>query len=377
MCQSHYPILRAGGTLSKIAYHSMVTLPQPFFILSHRQEGMRHMKKPIDFKQVRADADFLTVLTHYNITAVKDGQKPGQYKCHCPFHDDRRPSLKVNTERNVFHCFPCEASGNVLEFVMRYESLEALPAAKRLMEICNLANGAPVTIKEQRPAERPAPPEPEPAEDGIPYNRVLTFELQLTQPPELLTWLEARGIDQSMIDAFGLGLASKRSKTIGGRLAIPIHNERGELIAYCGRALDDAEPKYRLPTNFRKDLALFNLHRVATSPSTPAMAILAESYLSVIKHHAEDWAIVSPMGRSISEQQAMLLREHGFTHAIIIADGDAPGREGARLIASALAPNFWVRVIDMPDGQKPHHLDHQTFREICSELMPDAAISDQ
>jgi DNA primase len=345
----------------------MVTLSQPFFILSHRQEGMRPMKKPIDFKQVRADADFLTVLTHYNITAVKDGQKPGQYKCHCPFHDDRRPSLKINTERNVFHCFPCEASGNVLEFVMRYENLEALPAAKRLMEICNLGETAPATGKAERPSKEPTAPEPEAMEDGIPYNRGLTFELKLTQPPELLTWLKERGIDESMIDAFGLGLASNRSKTIGGRLAIPIHNEKGELIAYCGRSLDDAEPKYRLPTNFRKDLALFNLHRVSPS-APPATVILVESYLSVIKHHAEDWAIVSPMGRSISEAQIELLHEHGFTHVIVIADGDTPGREGARSIASALSPSLWVRVIDLPDGQKPHHLDQETFHQLCAGL---------
>lgn len=335
---------------------------------------MRPMKKPIDFKQVRADADFLTVLTHYNIMAVKDGQKPGQYKCHCPFHDDRRPSLKINTERNVFHCFPCEASGNVLEFVMRYENLEALPAAKRLMEICNLGEIAPATGKAKRPPEEPAAPEPGAMEDGIPYNRVLTFELKLTQPPELLAWLAERGINEATANTFGLGLASNRSKTIGGRLAIPIHNERGELIAYCGRTLDEAEPKYRLPTNFRKDLALFNLHRVVTS-HPPATAILVESYLSVIKHHAEDWAVVSPMGRSISEEQIALLRDLGFTHAIIIADGDTPGREGSRSIASALASSCWVRVIELPDGQKPHHLDHQTFRKICAKPIPAGVAS--
>lgn len=325
-------------------------------------------KQPIDFKQVRNDADFLTLLNHYGITAVKDGQKEGQYKCHCPFHDDRRPSLKINTERNVFHCFPCEASGNILDFVMRYESLEPFPAAKRLMEICGMSGTTPARPPKPAPAEKP--PEVPPEEDGIPYNRVLTFELKLSKPPELIAWLEERGIDEAMMDQFGLGLASKRSKTIGGRLAIPIHNEQGELVAYCGRALDDAEPKYRLPTHFRKDLAVFNLHRIPRGDKAPKTAILVESYLSVIKHHAAEWAVLSPIGRSIAEAQIELLKDHGFTHIVVVADGDEPGRQGARSIASALAPSFWVRVIDLPDEQKPHHLDHQTFRKICAEVMP-------
>lgn len=326
------------------------------------------MAKPtIDFKKVRAEASFLLLLEHYGIAVAKDGQKEGQYKCRCPFHDDRQPSLKINTTRNVFHCFPCEASGNILDFVMRHETLDPLPAAKRLMEICGLS-GTAGTPKKAPPPEPAEPPTALPSEeDGIPYNRLLTFELKLSCPPELIAWLADHGIDEAMIDRFGLGLASTRSKTIGGRLAIPIHNERGELIAYCGRALDDAEPKYRLPTNFRKDLALFNLHRLTTDESSPATVILVESYLSVIKHRADDLAIVSPMGRSISKAQIALLQEWGFTRAVIVADGDEPGRQGARSIAGVLAPHLWLRVIALPDGQKPHHLDQQTFRRLVNE----------
>ena len=170
-----------------------------------------------------------------------------------------------------------------------------------------------------------------------------------------------------MIDRFSLGLASKRSKTIGGRLAIPIHNEKGELIAYCGRALDDADPKYRLPTNFRKDLAIFNLNRIPVGEDAPDTIVLVESYLSVIKHHAKDLAIASPMGRSISEDQIALLQEWGFQKVIVLADGDEPGRQGARSIAGALAPFLWARVIDLPDGQKPHHLKPDELRALCAQ----------
>ena len=46
-----------------------------------------------------------------------------------------------------------------------------------------------------------------------------------------------------------------------GRIVIPIHNERGELVAYAGRSIDGSEPRYKLPAGFHKSVELFNLHR--------------------------------------------------------------------------------------------------------------------
>jgi DNA primase len=78
-------------------------------------------RERIDFNFVREEADFLTVLKHYGIAAEGQGV---QRVCRCPFHADRKPSLKVNLGRKVFHCFGCGASGNVIEFVRRKEGLD-------------------------------------------------------------------------------------------------------------------------------------------------------------------------------------------------------------------------------------------------------------
>ena len=69
----------------------------------------------LDFKRLRAEADFSAVLASYDIEMKKDGTRPGQFKALCPFHDDKDPSLKINTDKNIFHCFVCEAKGNVRE----------------------------------------------------------------------------------------------------------------------------------------------------------------------------------------------------------------------------------------------------------------------
>src|SRR5690349_14655033 len=110
-------------------------------------------RERIDFNFVRQEADFLTVLEHYGITVEGHGV---QRVCRCPFHADRKPSLKVNLGRKVFNCFGCGASGNVIEFVRRKEGLdqdEVRAAARKLASICTIALAPPLgqRVRRQKP----------------------------------------------------------------------------------------------------------------------------------------------------------------------------------------------------------------------------------
>jgi DNA primase len=326
-----------------------------------------------DFKHVREHADFQTILNHYGIETQQDGTKAGQIKALCPFHDDTKPSLKVNLERKIYHCFPCEAKGNVLDFVMAREGCEIREAASIVVDVCGISPNPSVKPGRKQAAEplparqaKPETPAPAPDGDGVAYNKILSFELQLTRPTQLIEWLASRGIGEDAVELFGLGLASKKSKTIGDRLAIPFHSCNGELIGYCGRYVGDDVPedvpKYVLPKGFHKELELFNLNRISAS-DTKGYVILAESYLSVLRHFPA-LPIASPCGRSISPEQVALLRERGFTRAVVVGDGDEPGRAGAIDIAGALAPHMWARVVEIEDGVKPHHLETEKFAEM-------------
>jgi DNA primase len=329
-----------------------------------------------DFKHVRENADFQTILNHYGIETKKDGTKAGQVKALCPFHDDTKPSLKVNLERKIYHCFPCEAKGNVLDFVMAREGCEIREAAKIVVDVCGISpNPNAIAGQKKRnptpPARQAKPETPAPAPvttsdaeaDGVPYNKPLDFELKLTRPPELMDWLAERGITDEMADQHGLGMASNKSKTIGGRLAIPLRDESGVLLGYCGRYLGDASaddvPKYVLPKQFRKELLVYGLaelkKRWLFEGRHEQGLFVVESYLSVIKH-GDHVPMISMMGRSISQAQIDLIKDLPFRAIIAVSDGDEPGREGARDIAGAVAPHRWTRVVDMPDDQKPHHM---------------------
>ncbi len=79
------------------------------------------MVKPwMDFAFTRERADFATILARYDIATAR---LRGQVSVLCPFHDDRRPSLSVNLDRKLFHCFACQAKGDILDFVAKIEEV--------------------------------------------------------------------------------------------------------------------------------------------------------------------------------------------------------------------------------------------------------------
>jgi DNA primase len=129
-----------------------------------------------------------------------------------------------------------------------------------------------------------------------------------------------------MADQYCLGLASKKSKTIGGRLAIPLRDENGILLGYCGRYLGDATaddvPKYVLPKQFRKELVVYGLSELKKRWFFEGRAeqgvFIVESYLSVIKH-GHRVPMISMMGRSISDQQIELIKDLPFRAMIAVS----------------------------------------------------------
>lgn len=326
------------------------------------------MAPRVDFKAVRAQADFARVLAAYNIDLQKDGSKEGQFKALCPFHEDTKPSLKVNTAKNLFHCFACEAKGNVLDFVMQMDGIDIRPAALKVQDICGLSGQGGMSAKQREPSPPPPPPKAETPEeelDGTPYNPPLTFELNLTMDAKLQEWLSNHGIDDAAVESFGLGRASKRSKSIGNRLAIPLHDQAGRLIGYCGRHVsEDDEPKYRLPKGFKKELEWFNWHRL---PKAPTVVVIFESYLSVMRHH-QHVPCLSPFGRTISGAQIDMLRSLNTPQIIVVFDGDSPGYTGAADVAGQLAPYFWVCSLHLPEGTKPHHLAWDKLRPLLVDI---------
>jgi DNA primase len=139
----------------------------------------------IDFKYVREHADFAKVLGAYSIELHKDGSRPGQFKCLCPFHDDRNPSMKVNTQKNIFNCFVCdEGHGNVLDFVMKMDAVEIREAAKTVADLSGIAYSATAsTAKPKAKAGKPNVKRAATTQAKPPSTEVPAVEVELDSTP--------------------------------------------------------------------------------------------------------------------------------------------------------------------------------------------------
>lgn len=331
----------------------------------------------IDFKHVRGSASFEKVASHYGISLAGKGD---QRSALCTFHDEGTPSLKINVAKNIFHCFGCGKKGNVLDFVTYMEGgdpsvdRDLRAGAFALAEMCGIDPVAtPVPrdrtgSRDDRPRakvrrdtvvsepEAAPPPPPKAARE----NKPLSFTLKL-DPSH--SYLAERRLSPDTIQAFGLGIADRG--LMKGRLAIPIHNEDGVLIAYAGRwaakVTPKGVPKYLLPEGFVKQSVLFNLHRI---PEGTKEVVLVESYFSVFRLHELGIPTVSPMGHAASKEQCLLLVTRGVERVVVLFDGDEAGGQGIADSVPLLARHFYVHAPPVPQGFKPHKANGKELTDL-------------
>jgi len=225
----------------------------------------------VDFRTVKEQVSMKDVLDHYKIELRQVSNISLRGKCPLPTHSsgNSTQSFNVNTEKNVWACQSSSCveardgrkGGNVLDFVSVMENCSVRDAALRLQNWF-LVPTPPAGQQEKKKTEIKETPEqraeknPDVIEE---VNAPLAFVLKgidSTHP-----YLKERGIEEETAKHFGVGFFPGRG-SMAGRLVIPIANERGELVAYAGRAIDQSEPKYKFPAGFKKSEVLFNLNRV-------------------------------------------------------------------------------------------------------------------
>jgi DNA primase len=305
------------------------------------------MSNWVDFAILKQSVPLAVVLRQYQVSLRRSGRE--QYRGICPIHrGEGREAFHANLQRNLFHCFSCGAGGTVLDFIAAMERCTLPEAARKLQPMAAM----PATA-----ATSTAPEKPRVTKKNKPLSP-LGFTLRgidSTHP-----YLAARGIEPATAAQFGIGFYPG-SGILSGRLVIPIHNERGELVAYAGRALDRTQPRYRFPAGFAKSEILFNLHRAAAA-AQPTVVVV-EGFFDCLKvHQAGTAAVVALMGAVLypSQQRALLER---FQSLILMLDGDEAGRRATAMMAARLQPHASVRVISLPDSVQPDQLSTQAIRQ--------------
>ena len=322
------------------------------------------------------------------------------FKALCPFHQEKTPSFIVSSSRQTFHCFGCGAGGSVFRFVMDYEHTD-FPSAVR-----KLAARAGITVLEKRAAgdedrrhearrtllklhadaaewfhenllKRDVG---EPARKYL-KERGITAEIakhwQLGYAPDewdtFGSWARGRGYHTR--DLISSGLAKTRDDAesapveslraydrFRGRIMFPICNDLGEVIAFSGRLLKDAEGTAKYLNSpetplFRKGSVLFGLHKSKRALIEANCAVVCEGQLDLISlFEAGITNVVAPQGTAFTENQARVLRRF-VSEAVLCFDADTAGQKAAERSLDALLRNdLVVRVAEMPAGEDPDSL---------------------
>ena len=349
-----------------------------------------------DFLESLSDkADIVDVVSDY-VTLKNSGRS---YVGLCPFHREKTPSFHVDADKQLYHCFGCQASGNVYTFVMKIENLDFVEAVKFLANRVNMPlpeEGAAKGVSREKKARL--------LEANRQAARFYHELLYLPEGAEALNYLRGRGLTDNIILRLGLGyspnarnelykhLANKdfaSSELIESGLCVmgdagprdffrnrvmfPIINTYGEVIAFGGRVMDKTEPKY-LNTgdtpvfNKRKNLYSLNLLK----KSKAKKAIITEGYMDVIALNANgyDYAVAS-LGTALTRDQIKLVSRYA-PEIYVSYDGDKAGVSAThRAIELARAEKLKVRVIALEGGKDPD----EYMRELGPQAYADSMSS--
>jgi len=269
--------------------------------------------KFVDFKAVKAAITMEQVLEHYGIL---DQFKRGTDSLSgaCPIHKGSNPTqFRVSISKNIWNCFSeCKHGGNVLDFIARMDDVSILAAANKAIEWFHL-DPEEMSVNSEGEAENEAPksgdaPRPKPAAKPAPVqekgepNKPLKFRLEKLEREH--PYLAERGLTLETIVDFGIGFCAKGM--MAERIAIPIHNPEGNVVAYAGRfpgELAEDTPKYKLPQGFRKSLELFNLDRAGKEPGP---LVIVEGFFGCMKlHQCGCRRVVALMGSTMSYESPL------------------------------------------------------------------------
>ncbi|MES2358429.1 MAG: DNA primase [Gemmatimonadota bacterium] len=332
-------------------------------------------------ERVREAADIVQIIGEH----VKLKRAGGDFRGPCPFHGGKNPNFSVSPRRGQYHCFKCGESGDVFSFLQKHLGM-SFPDSLRAV-----ASTVGIEIPQQR-VERAGP---DPLDQFREMNAAAAdyFQRELWDSERAViarTYLESRGITRADADRFELGFApddigtfrahmgtmgfdverlleggllSRRDENseprprFRNRVMFPILDAAGRHVAFGGRALGDAEPKYlnspETPV-FSKSKTLYALGWCKNAIRKADRVFVVEGYMDAIRLMiAGIETVVAPLGTALTEAQGAMVARY-TRNVYLLYDSDQAGlkatfRSGDELLRHGCA----VRVITLPNGEDP------------------------
>lgn len=333
-------------------------------------------------------------------------RKGKEFSACCPFHNEKTPSFTVSEVKQFYYCFGCHAKGNSIGFLMDYEHLSYVEAIE------SLAADQHVDI----PYEQGTFGNKN-QEDKQPFYNILKeaselFQTQLKNSERAVNYLKKRGLTGEVAKKFKIGYApdgwgfltdtlgtsnenlnaltktglivtndnNKTYDRFRDRIIFPITDQRGRIIGFGGRILDQGEPKYlNSPENtvFHKGLELYGLYEIKQALRNIERILVVEGYMDVValSQNGVHYAVASLGTATTTEQIQKTFRT---THEIIYCyDGDNAGKKAAwRALENTLSvirDGMVAKFLFLPDKEDPDTMIRKEGKEAFENRVKNAA----
>lgn len=331
---------------------------------------------PEEILKIRSSASIVDIISSY-IPLTPKGKN---YFGVCPFHEDHSPSLSVSPEKQIYKCFSCGATGNVLTFLENYLNISFMEAVNLLTSKLGIAVSIDLTPKVNLKYQKEYDlmdfalkfyhnnlnTEAGTKAREYLYKRGLTdeviddFDLGLSLDKNLLTTiLNKKGYDNEML--YNLGLISdvlNPHDMFLNRIMFPIHNLEGQVVAFTARAYqEEIKPKYinsKETYIFKKGNILFNYHRAKDMARTLKEVVIVEGNMDAIRLYASGIKnVMALMGTSLTKDQIEVLKKLR-AKIILMLDNDEAGETATYLVGQALEEkNIDFSVVRLSDAKDP------------------------
>jgi len=285
------------------------------------------------------------------------------YAACCPFHKEKSPSFTVSPAKQFYHCFGCGAHGTAIGFLMEHQGLSFPDAIEELARHCGL------TVPQENNDRVFRKPTVDSEEGPTLYDVMLQahkfYRNELKKSPRAINYLKSRGLTGEIAARFGIGYApdgwqnlrtvfpeydnanfqalikdglviendqKRRYDRFRDRIMFPILDQKGQVIAFGGRILDQGEPKYlNSPETplFEKGREVFGLPQAREACRQTDTVIVVEGYMDVVAlaQHGIGNAVATLGTATTTTHVRKLLRM--VDRVVFCFDGDAAGRKAA------------------------------------------------
>lgn len=325
------------------------------------------------------------------------------YKGLCPFHREKTPSFVVSEQKQIFTCFGCGATGDVIAFVQKLHGLTFPEALEKLAAECGVSlehqtrssknrellheinrQAARFFYKSLRMQHHPGMAYM--MKRGIQSDTMRTFGIGYADDTwdSLYRFLKGRGMQEEPMMELGLLASSSRNRNkyydkFRGRVMFPIQNASGKVIGFGGRTLDpEGIPKYlnsKESPVFHKKNNLYGLYTARKAVREEDRIVIVEGYMDVIALYQSGIRnVVASLGTALTEQQARLIKR--YTKNVVLSyDADQAGQTAALRGSDLLhREGLHVSVLHVTDGKDPDEFIRRNgksaFLRLVNQALP-------